>query len=430
MLTGPHRSVFCRLANQSLWPNILRTDAAGTKNVDKRIRTLSLLATSGTIVLAFSAAVTPLGLYTSLQLKESKDTLFTYAPDDSVIGKSTPPRTGYSFNRVCGTFSACPGNVNPWVINEFINSTWWNVTYDNPSNGTISTSIAANITDAFTSATEHSDTVAGIFDIEYRNFVNYNADDSNNITGFRDHGEPRTQSNFMFYQDFIVDSRTKPIEGLIVSTDDHPGIGFRNHTLPPSSEFGFVWAEDLLWLEPETACTSLNISFDYEMPLPDYGDLFIRGSLIDRGGFVNMDQRVYNMTLYYNRTNTQDDPRLSQKSWRTAALTNAIIWGFLNHTSSDLNSSFVGKQYALNKRLKTWEDPDVDPRWMSFSSFGWWAKPDSDKFSSTWDPALPPPLNSLMQYTNASDWSNMSEGYVGRFYIRRIVEADRVAHWK
>jgi hypothetical protein len=45
VLSSSPRSVFSRLAYQSLWPNILGTDAAGVKKVDKRIKTLSLLAT-------------------------------------------------------------------------------------------------------------------------------------------------------------------------------------------------------------------------------------------------------------------------------------------------------------------------------------------------------------------------------------------------
>jgi hypothetical protein len=233
----------------------LGTDAAGVKKVDKRIKTLSLLATLGAIALAFSAAVTPLGLHTTLRLKEPEDTIFTYTPDRSVICKGTQSRTGYSFDRVCGVYAACPGNNNPWIIKEFSNATWWSVNYRNPTNATISTSIATNITRAFNSATKHSRSVAGVFDVEYRNFANYNEDDDSDVTGLRDHGKPRTQSEFQFFQDFIVDSRAQAVEGIIVSTDETPGIGFRNHTLPPSSEFGYAWSEDLLWLEPETACT-------------------------------------------------------------------------------------------------------------------------------------------------------------------------------
>lgn len=146
VLSSSPRSVFSRLAYQSLWPNILGTDAAGVKKVDKRIKTLSLLATLGAIALAFSAAVTPLGLHTTLQLKEPEDTIFTYFPDRSVIGKGTQSRTGYSFNRVCGVYAACPGNNNPWIVKEFSNATWWPVNYRNPTNATISTSIATNIT--------------------------------------------------------------------------------------------------------------------------------------------------------------------------------------------------------------------------------------------------------------------------------------------
>lgn len=118
-------------------------------------------------------------------------------------------------------------------------------------------SIASNITDVFTSATDAGkSTVAGIFDIQYRSFINYNNQtkpgESENAEWI-DKGRPRTQGQFRYYQQFLLENRTRPIEGLIVSTGDVPGIGFRNHTLPPSSAYGYTWEEDILWLESEVS---------------------------------------------------------------------------------------------------------------------------------------------------------------------------------
>lgn len=67
-----------------------------------------------------------------------------------------------------------------------------------------------------------------------------------------DHGRPRTQGRFRYYQQFLLENKTRAIEGLIVSTGETPGIGFRNHTLPPSSTEGYSWTEQILWLEPQT----------------------------------------------------------------------------------------------------------------------------------------------------------------------------------
>lgn len=67
-----------------------------------------------------------------------------------------------------------------------------------------------------------------------------------------DHGKPRTQGRFQYYQQFLLENKTRAIEGLIVSTQETPGVGLRNHTVPPASEYGYTWKERILWLQPET----------------------------------------------------------------------------------------------------------------------------------------------------------------------------------
>jgi hypothetical protein len=200
--------------------------------------------------------------------------------------------------------------------------------------------------------------------------------------------------------------------------------------LPPSSEFGYAWSEDLLWLEPETACTNLNISFNYEMPLPGYSDRYIKGSLVDRGGFVNLESKRSTIQLHLNRTNTQDEPKLLEKSWKTAALTNAITLELLNKTRDYWNRSFVGKQYPLNQILTLWDDADVDPLWVSFSTYGYWDTPYNTSFSSTWDPGLPPPLDLMRRFTNISNMANMVDHYVGESYHMDDIERRRADYFE
>ena len=256
------RSVFGRLVNQSLWPNILGTDTAGFVKVDKRIRLMTIVSTVATIMLAISAALTPLGLSDSPRLTKLQDTSFTYFRDTSPIGQATPSRENYVMNRFCGDLMSCPGNNDPFDFQTYRNGTTSVTPDESRKHRTLSTSIASNITEVFTSATKHpGSTIASIFDIGHRFFANFNSDYMHNYTsnttayGWVDHGQPRTQGQFRFSQDLIVDSQIQAIEGLIVSTlPDQPGIGFRNHTLPSSTALGYTWKEQILWLEPETKC--------------------------------------------------------------------------------------------------------------------------------------------------------------------------------
>lgn len=64
-----------------------------------------------------------------------------------------------------------------------------------------------------------------------------------------DHGEVRTRGRFRYAQQMLSQNSTWAVEGLVVSMADTPGIGFRNHTLPPTSEVGYSWTEELLWMK-------------------------------------------------------------------------------------------------------------------------------------------------------------------------------------
>ena len=196
-----------------------------------------------------AAAVTPLGLHGTFRLKDAEGTVFGYVKDGSSIGRATPSRYRYSTNRVCGYVGneACPGGLD-----------------QNAQQDGVSSSVTSNITNVFTGATRgERSTIASVFDIQYR----FYAQDNNNSTKppdgeadqWLDNGSARTQGRFRFSEDFIADPGLRAVEGLIVSTaeDPGPGIGFRNHTLPfESTRSGYVWEEDLLWLEPVSIADS------------------------------------------------------------------------------------------------------------------------------------------------------------------------------
>ena len=67
----------------------------------------------------------------------------------------------------------------------------------------------------------------------------------------------------------VVDDDYLLVDDLIVDAK-RAGIGFRNHTIPMNAPPGAEWDEDLLFIEPEAACTDMNISCQFEVPLPKF----------------------------------------------------------------------------------------------------------------------------------------------------------------
>lgn len=197
----------------------------------------------------------------------------------------------------------------------------------------ISSEIADNITDVFTSATSsEGNTVAGIFDIEYRSFFNYGnrtkpSEKENDF--WIDQGRSRTSGVYHFFESLVLNDKIEAIEGLIVDTV-HGGVGFRNHTLPPNSLEGTTWSEDLLWLEPVTECVDMNLTLDYTLS-DDIGSSSntIDARLTDRGGIANLPHDYPRMDL----SHAQSEPVLWNRAWRGGLLTimNILIYMLVIH---------------------------------------------------------------------------------------------------
>ena len=313
------RSVFGRLINGSHWPTLLRTDTVSSRKVDLAVNAISQLSAAVTILLGIASGLTPLGLYPTIELWSSDNVVFTYVRDNSYIGLATPSHEAYTTNRICGFYfdESCPGNDDGYFRVD--NDTHKSNVGSNGSNLSISTSIATNITSIFRGiSTQEKSTVASALDIHYRSFINYNnqtePSESENVRWF-DEGRPRTQGRFRYLQSFVLNNKDEAVEGLIVSTTDRPGIGFRNHTLPTDSTLGYTWSEELLWLEPETACTNLNITYEYTMPVPsDYeydSNSMPTGRLVDRGGIVDLPMEY----PLLDHEPTQSNAQLLSRSW-------------------------------------------------------------------------------------------------------------------
>jgi hypothetical protein len=248
---------------------------------------------------------------------------FSYVHDDSDIGRATAASGLYKPSRRCGFWIDinCPGSYGGYIT--FSNKTGY---YADVAPGFkdpyVDTSVASNITNAFTSATsDEGNTVASIFDIHYRSYYNYGnktvPSEKSNQQWF-DQGRPRTIGVTRFFDSMIMDNKLEAIEGLIVDTTNG-GVGFRNHTLPPASPHGTTWSEDLLWLEPDVVCVNLNVSLDYTLPGPDQVEKSaINPRLTDNGGIANYKNgsaKLINFRI------GQSDPQLFQRAYLGAVAT-------------------------------------------------------------------------------------------------------------
>ncbi len=118
----------------------------------------------------------------------------------------------------------------------------------------------------------------------------------------------------------VLNNAIEPVEGLVVDTVSS-GIAFRNHTVPQDIALGAEWIEDLLWIEPETACADLNVSVEFRIPLTNgYSSDLANISIVDDGGFANLIPEY----PHVNVTNSQAS--LPSISRGVPILTNLLLW--------------------------------------------------------------------------------------------------------
>ncbi|GIZ41400.1 hypothetical protein CKM354_000470500 [Cercospora kikuchii] len=392
-------SVFGRLINHSHWPFLLQTDSVNGKKVDKRIQGIAITSTLTTLLLAVAAVVTPLGLRSQLRAGEAQDIRFEYIRDTSALGMAAQSRVGYKPDRLCSdglSYEPCPGNDDGVYM---IRNASGRGLFTKPGrdDATLTTNIPENTTQVFSSAdNDFGGTVANLFDIQYRSFINYNNQtepERDERPRWVDAGQPRTQGKFQYYQQFLLENKTRAVEGLIVSTQTNlTGIGFRNHTLPPTSEYGYSWSEYILWLEPETACTNLNVTYEYTIPAPGYqADNNINQTIVDRGGFVDAPSTFTPPEL----NATQAAPKFLERSYVAAVGTNIFLGRYMNITK---RTAEMGKRYRIEDYLDNGTfisglQNNPEPNHIALSAFGKY-----DYATNRSNPGLPGPLSILSTY--------------------------------
>jgi hypothetical protein len=296
-------SSISRTLQTSVWPAILRTDSSSKRVNGAMVSTISIAFTVTTGLVAIAGVILPLGLSDGPFVATNFRTIpAQYVPDNSALAlATTPDREDFVYGRVCGSFepAICPGNNNP------------NTTTINPS-----------IVEIFNS-TPH-----GPFNMQYRRFF-----DGDPVTQNCSVGIMGTAETFILLNDTFV------AEGLVIDmSQDHPGIGFWNQTIPVLRN-GATWSQDILWLEPVTQCVDTNLTIDYfMMDGPD--NLINNFNLTDHGGFVNLspdpppplDLDGQNIDLY-------------QHAYKGAAWSDDYAMVFLNATRQ---SSSIGASYPLS----------------------------------------------------------------------------------
>lgn len=309
------RAVLGRYLHSSHWPTILQTDTATSTGVKRNVRLTGWIQPATLFVISVAAIVTPLGLYTSIEATDSPTTVvFHYTKDPSTFGDGTPPRSSWPFTEVCGNGIPCPGTtLNQSCITEGLlqNCT---VSYD----PRIPAALGALFSDGSSS---FSPSVSSIFDIQWRAYVRLQ--DAYSTLEYYISGGYRQLATL------ILNEGAQVIEGLIVDMESG-GIGFRNHTVPKSvPALGATWAEDILFVQPETQCVNLNITMDFQ-----YDSTASNGTavLTDHGGFSALSRQGPSMNLPSNK---QGKINLKERAYNAAWLNNFLTLVYFNATGDD-----------------------------------------------------------------------------------------------
>jgi len=232
-------------------------------------------------------------------------------------------------------------------------------------------------------------------DIQYRQYY-WQTDD------YIDGGVERIIGNSRSLQTFMLDESYVLVEGIIVDSVNG-GIGLRNHTVPMGLDLGATWSEDILWIEPVTACADTELSLGFRMnssALWGTSD----GILTDDGGLVNLSLEppgpswfVYGgPNALYNQSTSPPD--LEGRALQAAWWNNYFTLRALNVTKSSL-----GQVY--NKTFNWYAEFDRQPSAIQISQMdgGFFDPGALSNGTAFWD------FNDPLPRVNVSDYENYGE---------------------
>ncbi|KAH6855872.1 hypothetical protein B0I37DRAFT_64600 [Chaetomium sp. MPI-CAGE-AT-0009] len=313
-------SVLGRSLQSSPWPTVLQTDAAARHGVLRRVSNGLLLQTTIVLLISVAAIVTPLGLYQTVEPGDLVMETFQFVQDQSPFGYGTPSRVQGPFSRSCG-IDICPGSwVNRTCVQQGLLQNCSDVVYGRA----IPDLWRSTLRDG---ADQTGESVSSIFDIQWRS--QFKAIDGLGESGWY------LKSGYRQVDVLILDPTIQLVDGLIVDAKNG-GIGFRNHTAPvPFHEYGSTWTEDILFIEPETQCVDLNVTFDFQLSLNNTSRLTPRKfALVDRGGFSALPRKSPDLTIPKDG-NGQGHLDLRERAYKAAWANNFLTLAFFNATDPD-----------------------------------------------------------------------------------------------
>jgi hypothetical protein len=335
-------SAIQRQLTSSAWPSLLGTDATVSEGIKFRIRLATWLPPICFIVLTAAAIVTPLGLYdTVAPLPVTQFRTFSYVPDTGPMGYGTPPRSDLGFSRSCGDYLplACPGTSVDitYSYNKTSGIAEANITNDNYDMRI--PKVLANLYQS--GLADQQQSVSSFFDIQFRQYTYM-------VENGVEHGKRYLVNIYRQLNTLVLNDDFEAVEGLIVDMKNG-GVGFRNHTIPDEIQYGAEWSEDILFIEPETACINTNVTREFMAPWSSFPDGAENITLVDQGGFAHIN------TTYprYDFSDSQSNPMLLERAYKAAWLTNAYNMLYFNltrpspHAFSYLKSE-VGQHYPIN----------------------------------------------------------------------------------
>jgi hypothetical protein len=349
-----------RAFQRSHWPLIFRADSFYKYGVPKKIAHLLRFTSLMTGVIVITGVVTPLGLYDALEAGSNVQTPFQYLPDLSSFGLGTPPRSNYSFTRLCYTSYVYvqPPWPCPFTDTEVVTTSDANGTVDYEFPYGYNLDIPDRLINTYSSGTEDNTTVSNFFDIQWRQYFTTSKPNGPNVIGYNN-GSTYLVGSFRNMESIVLSNAYQPVEGLIVDTING-GIGFRNHTVPTRFQYGVTWDEDLLFIEPETVCVDTNLTIDFQISnSPNSTTIVENLVLTDRGGFANLIRSWPEVDL----SNPQNDSDLYGRAYKAAWLNNVYTMLYYNVTTDNNATtgekafayldSFVGKTYELQPSAST-----------------------------------------------------------------------------
>lgn len=229
-------------------------------------------------------------------------------------------------NRACGfnLWCDCPDSIfdDPTERTQY------------PGHIVVNSTIPFSTTQPFNTATTGT-TIASPLDIQFRNWFK-----GSDI--YVDDNAPNVVGRFRPLATFALDNSYRVVEGLVVDAING-GLGFRNHTIPKGLELGAQWTEDILWLTPETSCTSTNLTLHFSISR-NYFFNTNNGYMQDDGGFANLDSTPpiprWDDDEPHWRSNS-DVPDLQHRSYTAAWWNNQFVAHALN-----ISTSSIGQVYT------------------------------------------------------------------------------------